>query len=144
MPVARPLRPLRVVSVVLAVFVASGCAGSQSRKTRPLRRLRDLAPAHGKIVTIEGVYRRINLGAHANQTVRLRRAYVVLADGATVLVDTGSRGQRPTRELDKFAGKYVVLRGMFRRRCNAWGTGRRATLVAPCVRDVTIVSSAVR
>lgn len=99
-----------------------------------------LALREGLMVTIEGTYMELNVNKRSDRPpVYAGRAAVLLSDGSSVILDIDDAGIRNQKEIETFRDRVVRATGRFEPYCTAWGGGLEASIIGPCLRDITSI-----
>jgi hypothetical protein len=136
---------------VLLLVALTGCRPKQDMATEPKSDAvtatsanRDYIESHGldgKRVLITGTYRLMNVNKRpGGEPVYIGRAYIELADGSTVILETNDAGIRPIEEQALLTDEVVVAEGILYAGCTAWGDGTEASIIGACLRDISRVA----
>jgi hypothetical protein len=92
----------------------------------------------GRVVAVVGVYTPMNLNRRADSPPLYGdRIQLLLRDGQSVMLEAGDRGIRDAVEIERFTGRRVRAEGVFESDCLAWGDGTIASIVGPCLRNIS-------
>ena len=95
---------------------------------------------YNQAVTVQGVYRELNVSKRPGKPVFSRRVYLELDDKTSVVLETHDNGVRPASEISQFKDKKVAVKGTLQERKQIWGQPYEASIFSDCLVNIKSIA----